>query len=176
MKFISHITRVDKDDPYDIETDRRIWRFEASADGLYCPPRGYRNITRRVIAQNYDTALAIFKAVYPSAKIWGSQHEGTVHFSELDLSLESPNALVTTGTLMRPIDDLELTVRSSNCLKAERIYYLGDLVRITEADLLRTPNMGKKSVAEIKDMLAKFNLSLGMALPPDWRIEDTNNG
>ena len=64
--------------------------------------------------------------------------------------------------LKRPVDDLELTVRSANCLKAEAIHYIGDLVQRTEADLLRTPNLGKKSLSEIKDVLAQRNLSLGM--------------
>ncbi len=55
--------------------------------------------------------------------------------------------------LLRPIDDLELTVRSANCLKAESIYYIGDLVQKTEVELLKTPNLGKKSLTEIKDVL-----------------------
>src|SRR5690606_39275055 len=56
--------------------------------------------------------------------------------------------------LLRPVDDLELTVRSANCLKAENIYYIGDLVQRTEVELLKTPNLGKKSLTEIKDVLA----------------------
>jgi DNA-directed RNA polymerase subunit alpha len=66
--------------------------------------------------------------------------------------------------LMRPIDDLELTVRSANCLKAESILYIGDLVQRTEVELLKTPNLGKKSLTEIKDVLASHDLSLGMKL------------
>lgn len=72
--------------------------------------------------------------------------------------------------LLRPVDDLELTVRSANCLKAENIFYIGDLIQRTEVDLLKTPNLGKKSLTEIKDMLATKGLSLGMRLenwPPD---------
>jgi len=66
--------------------------------------------------------------------------------------------------LLRPVDDLELTVRSANCLKAENIYFIGDLVQKTENELLKTPNLGKKSLTEIKDVLASRSLSLGMKL------------
>jgi DNA-directed RNA polymerase subunit alpha len=66
--------------------------------------------------------------------------------------------------LLRPVDDLELTVRSANCLKAENIYYIGDLIQRTEVELLKTPNLGKKSLTEIKDVLASYSLSLGMRL------------
>ena len=72
--------------------------------------------------------------------------------------------------LLRPVDDLELTVRSANCLKAENIFYIGDLIQRTEVELLKTPNLGKKSLTEIKDILALKGLSLGMRLenwPPE---------
>lgn len=66
--------------------------------------------------------------------------------------------------LLRTVDDLELTVRSANCLKAENIFYIGDLVQKSENELLKTPNLGKKSLTEIKDVLAMRSLSLGMKL------------
>jgi DNA-directed RNA polymerase subunit alpha len=66
--------------------------------------------------------------------------------------------------LLRPVDDLELTVRSANCLKAENIYYIGDLVQCTEVELLKTLNLGKKSLTEIKDVLQSRGLHLGMRL------------
>lgn len=66
--------------------------------------------------------------------------------------------------LLRPVDDLELTVRAANCLKAENIYYIGDLVARTENDLLKTPNLGKKSLVEIKTVLASKGLALGMKI------------
>lgn len=69
--------------------------------------------------------------------------------------------------LLRPVDDLELTVRAANCLKAENIYYIGDLVQRQENDLLKTPNLGKKSLTEIKTVLAQRGLSLGMSIP-NW--------
>lgn len=77
--------------------------------------------------------------------------------------------------LLRPVDDLELTVRAANCLKAENIYYIGDLVQRTENDLLKTPNLGKKSLLEIKNVLASRGLSLGMRLenwPPANQDKD----
>lgn len=78
--------------------------------------------------------------------------------------------------LLRPVDDLELTVRSANCLKAENIYYIGDLVQRSETELLKTPNLGKKSLTEIKDVLASKDLELGMHLdnwpPSDLRVDD----
>lgn len=77
--------------------------------------------------------------------------------------------------LLRPVDELELTVRSANCLKAENIYYIGDLIQKTENELLKTPNLGKKSLTEIKDVLASRGLSLGRRLdnwpPPELRDE-----
>src|SRR5437660_1151582 len=66
--------------------------------------------------------------------------------------------------LLRPVDDLELTVRSANCLKAENIYYIGDLIQRTETELLKTPNLGRKSLNEIKEVLASRGLTLGMKL------------
>jgi DNA-directed RNA polymerase subunit alpha len=80
------------------------------------------------------------------------QLTGTIDQSQLD------------PVLLRSVDDLELTVRSANCLKAENIYYIGDLVQRTEVELLKTPNLGKKSLTEIKDVLASHGLSLGMRL------------
>jgi len=75
--------------------------------------------------------------------------------------------------LLRPVDDLELTVRSANCLKAENIYLIGDLIQRTEVTLLKTPNLGKKSLTEIKDVLATRGLSLGMRLE-NWPPENVH--
>ncbi len=88
----------------------------------------------------------------------------------VDLKAEAAEAAATTGAkdlspiLFRSIDDLELTVRSLNCLKAENVYYIGDLVQRTESDLLKTPNLGKKSLTEIRDALRAHSLDLGMTL------------
>lgn len=85
--------------------------------------------------------------------------------------LEGTPAVTTTvvtekidPVLLRPVDDLELTVRSANCLKAENIYYIGDLIQRTETELLKTPNLGRKSLNEIKEVLATRGLTLGMKL------------
>jgi DNA-directed RNA polymerase subunit alpha len=81
--------------------------------------------------------------------------------------------------LLRPVDDLELTVRSANCLKAENIFYIGDLIQRTEVELLKTPNLGKKSLTEIKDVLAGKGLSLGMRLenwPPENLADQSQSG
>ncbi|MGM0564354.1 MAG: DNA-directed RNA polymerase subunit alpha [Pseudomonadota bacterium] len=80
------------------------------------------------------------------------------------VSEEEDDASDIDPVLLRPVDDLELTVRSANCLKAENIYYIGDLIQRTEVELLKTPNLGKKSLTEIKDVLAQHGLSLGMRL------------
>jgi len=82
--------------------------------------------------------------------------------------------------LLRPVDELELTVRSANCLKAENIYFIGDLIQRTEVELLKTPNLGKKSLTEIKDVLASRGLSLGVRLenwpPASLRRDNSRNG
>jgi DNA-directed RNA polymerase subunit alpha len=88
-------------------------------------------------------------------------------FVDLDTAGESEEVVPEEEIdpiLLRPVDDLELTVRSANCLKAESIYYIGDLVQRTEVELLKTPNLGKKSLTEIKDVLASRGLSLGLRL------------
>jgi DNA-directed RNA polymerase subunit alpha len=73
--------------------------------------------------------------------------------------------------LLRKVDELELSVRSANCLKNDNIIYIGDLVQKTEAEMLRTPNFGRKSLNEIKEVLAAMGLHLGMEVP-DWPPEN----
>jgi len=88
-------------------------------------------------------------------------------FADLEgtpMSIETPKQTAVDPILLRPVDDLELTVRSANCLKAENIYYIGDLIQRTEAELLKTPNLGRKSLNEIKEVLASRGLTLGMKL------------
>lgn len=87
----------------------------------------------------------------------------------VDLEAEETTAVETrrkdiNPILFRPIDDLELTVRSANCLKAENVYYIGDLVQRSETELMKTPNLGKKSLNEIKEALRAHDLDLGMKL------------
>ena len=90
--------------------------------------------------------------------------------AETTESVVEPQEPAVDPILLRPVDDLELTVRSANCLKAENIFLIGDLIQRTEVELLKTPNLGKKSRTEIKDVLARRGLSLGMRLerwPPE---------
>src|SRR6476469_4994037 len=90
--------------------------------------------------------------------------------------IEQPKTPQVDPILLRPVDELELTVRSANCLKAENINYIGDLVQRTEVELLRTPNLGKKSLTEIKEVLEQHGLALGMRLdnwpPPGLRADE----
>ena len=95
----------------------------------------------------------------------------------VDLEAEAAAAAVPgkkdlSPILFRPIDDLELTVRSANCLKAENVYYIGDLVQRTEIELMKTPNLGKKSLNEIKEALKGHDLELGMKLE-NWSSPKT---
>ncbi|GIK26477.1 MAG: DNA-directed RNA polymerase subunit alpha [Rhodocyclales bacterium] len=88
-------------------------------------------------------------------------------FADLEgtpIAVEAPRPSQVDPILLRPVDDLELTVRSANCLKAENIYYIGDLIQRTETELLKTPNLGRKSLNEIKEVLASRGLTLGMKL------------
>ena len=88
--------------------------------------------------------------------------KGVVTTSEV--GSKGPSSPLVDPILLRPIDELELTVRSANCLKAENIYYIGDLIQRSETELLKTPNLGRKSLNEIKDVLAARGLTLGMKL------------
>lgn len=98
-------------------------------------------------------------------------------FADLEstpLPKEKPQTPQIDPILLRPVDDLELTVRSANCLKVENIYYIGDLIQRTEAELLRTPNLGRKSLNEIKEVLAARELTLGMKLD-NWPPPNLEN-
>lgn len=110
------------------------------------------------------------KALRIAATILASQLEAFVDLRGIQESIIKKEKPEFEPVLLRPVDDLELTVRSANCLKAESIHYIGDLVQKLEIELLKTPNLGKKSLTEIKDILASKGLSLGMKLknwPPD---------
>lgn len=110
------------------------------------------------------------EAIRIAASILQKQLHTFVDMSFEQAQAEKKEKIDFDPMLLRPVDDLELTVRSANCLKAENIYYIGDLVQKTEGELLKTPNLGKKSLTEIKDVLASRSLSLGMKLenwPPE---------
>ena len=104
------------------------------------------------------------EAVRRAATILHEQIAVFVNLEETTSASPSVDEPEVDPMLLRPVDDLELTVRSANCLKAENIYYIGDLIQRTEVELLKTPNLGKKSLTEIKDVLAQRGLSLGMKL------------
>ena len=104
------------------------------------------------------------EAVRYAARILVEQLSVFADLKGTQLSEEPQKPQQIDPILLRPVDDLELTVRSANCLKAENIYYIGDLIQRTETELLKTPNLGRKSLNEIKEVLASRGLTLGMKL------------
>ena len=124
------------------------------------------NLDRLVIDIETDGTIDPEDAIRRSATILQNQLSAFVRLDETQGHGEAPKPAEPTvdPILLRPVDDLELTVRSANCLKAENIFLIGDLIQRTEVELLKTPNLGKKSLTEIKDVLAQHELSLGMKL------------
>lgn len=133
------------------------------------------DLDKLIIEMQTNGTIDPEEAIRRAATILSEQLEAFVdlrHVREPDIKEEKPEF---DPILLRPVDDLELTVRSANCLKAEAIHYIGDLVQKTEVELLKTPNLGKKSLTEIKDILASRNLSLGMKLekwPPSSLLDE----
>jgi DNA-directed RNA polymerase subunit alpha len=127
------------------------------------------DLDKLVMEIETNGAMSPEEAIRASAKILVEQlivftqleHEG---LTELTGGLREPEGPEPAPILMRPVDELELTVRSANCLKAENIYYIGDLVQRSETELLKTPNLGRKSLNEIKEVLASRGLTLGTRL------------
>lgn len=114
------------------------------------------------------------EAIRYAAKVLVEQFSFFADLESTPLLTEQPKAPAIDPILLRPVDDLELTVRSANCLKVENIFYIGDLIQRTEAELLRTPNLGRKSLNEIKEVLASRDLSLGMKLE-NWPPANLEN-
>ena len=83
-------------------------------------------------------------------------------------------ALSFNSNLLKKVEELELSVRSANCLKNDNIIYIGDLVQKSESEMLRTPNFGRKSLNEIKEVLQQMELNLGMSVP-DWPPENIDD-
>jgi DNA-directed RNA polymerase subunit alpha len=104
------------------------------------------------------------EAVRYAARVLVEQLSVFADLKGMPAQIEEKKATQIDPILLRPVDDLELTVRSANCLKAENIYYIGDLIQRTETELLKTPNLGRKSLNEIKEVLASRGLTLGMKL------------
>jgi DNA-directed RNA polymerase subunit alpha len=157
-------------------------------DSIYSPVRrvSYKIEPTRVgQVTNYDRLLLTVEtngavspedAVALAARILQDQLALFINFEEPHLARieEQHEDLPFNRNLLRKVDELELSVRSANCLKNDNIVYIGDLVQKTEQEMLRTPNFGRKSLNEIKEVLTAMGLSLGMTVPgwPPENIED----
>ena len=122
------------------------------------------NLDKLIINLETDGSLDPEQAIRTAATILQDQLSTFVDLQSCEETAAKSDEPEVDPILLRPVDDLELTVRSANCLKAEQIYYIGDLIQCTEVELLKTPNLGKKSLTEIKSVLATKGLSLGMRL------------
>jgi len=120
-----------------------------------------------------DGSISPEDATAYAARIMQDQLQIFVNFDEpqKDFGTETREELPFNPALLRKVDELELSVRSANCLKNDNIVYIGDLIQKTEAEMLRTPNFGRKSLNEIKEVLAGLGLHLGMDVP-DWPPEN----
>jgi DNA-directed RNA polymerase subunit alpha len=156
------------------EESRPIGRLQL--DASFCPVRrvAYEvdsarveqrtDLDKLVLDIETNGTIDAEEAVRKAAEILQDQLTVFGDFTRRENEATKADKAGVDPVLLRPIDDLELTVRSANCLKAESIYYIGDLVQRTEVELLKTPNLGKKSLTEIKDVLFSRGLSLGMKL------------
>ena len=122
------------------------------------------DLDKLVLDIETNGAIEPEEAVRYAARILVDQLSVFAQLEGTALPTEEKKAVAVDPILLRPVDDLELTVRSANCLKAENIYYIGDLIQRTETELLKTPNLGRKSLNEIKEVLASRGLTLGMKL------------
>ncbi|EJN03404.1 DNA-directed RNA polymerase subunit alpha [Phyllobacterium ifriqiyense] len=157
-------------------------------DSLYSPVRkvSYKiENTREGQVLDYDKLILQIEtdgsisgedAVAYAARILQDQLAIFVNFDEpqKEVQQEQVTELAFNPALLKKVDELELSVRSANCLKNDNIVYIGDLIQKTEAEMLRTPNFGRKSLNEIKEVLASMGLHLGMEVPawPPENIED----
>ena len=133
------------------------------------------NLDKLVLDIETNGTIGAEDAVRKAAEILNDQLSVFGDFSRRESATDKAEKGGFDPLLLRPIDDLELTVRSANCLKAESIYYIGDLVQKTEVELLKTPNLGKKSLTEIKDVLGGRGLALAMKLE-NWPPPGLSHG
>ena len=154
-------------------------------DALYSPVRkvAYRVENSRVgqvtdydklsLDLETDGTVTPEDAVALAARILQDQLQLFINFEEPRAAVaeERADEPAFNRNLLRKVEELELSVRSANCLKNDNIIYIGDLVQKTEAEMLRTPNFGRKSLNEIKEVLAQMGLHLGMEIP-DWPPEN----
>ena len=158
----------------DEETDKVIGRIPL--DASFSPVRrvSYQvesarveqrtDLDRLVIDIETNGVVEPEEAIRYAARVLVDQLTVFADLESTDFVDSKPASSQVDPVLLRPVDDLELTVRSANCLKAENIYYIGDLIQRTETELLKTPNLGRKSLNEIKEVLATRGLTLGMKL------------
>jgi len=145
-------------------------------DASYCPVKRVSydvenarveqrtNLDKLILSVDTDGSISAEVAIQTAARILIEQMAVFVDF-EMSAPVEEESEEVKLNPiLLKPIDELELTVRSANCLKAENIQYIGDLIQRTEVDLLKTPNLGKKSLNEIKAVLAEMGLNFGVRI------------
>ena len=156
-----------------------------SIDAIYSPIRqvAYKVENTRVgqrtdfdkllLTLETDGSIMPEDAVAFAARILQDQLQPMINFEEPSSSskVEEPDDIPFNRNLLKKVDELELSVRSANCLKNDNIVYIGDLVQKTEPEMLRTPNFGRKSLNEIKEVLRSMSLELGMDVP-NWPPEN----
>ena len=146
------------------------YRIENTREGQIL---NYDKLTMQVES---DGSVTAEDAVALAARVLQDQLAVFVNFEEPKKAVEEQRhpELAFNAALLKKVDELELSVRSANCLKNDNIVYIGDLIQKTEAEMLRTPNFGRKSLNEIKEVLASMGLHLGMEVPnwPPENIED----
>lgn len=165
--------------------ERRLWGPVIHLDASFSPVRrvdcvvedtrvGQRvNLDRLVLDIETDGSISPAEALSQAASLLTDQlgpfagHHPGPRVPPADLERAARERAHQLAGLTRSIDELDLSVRSSNCLKAENVYRVGDLIQLTETELLRTPNLGRKSLNEIKEVLATMGLTLGTRLQ-DW--------
>jgi DNA-directed RNA polymerase subunit alpha len=135
------------------------------------------DLDKLIIELETDGTIDPEACIREAATILHDQVSVFVDLKAIEETEQKPVEAEIDPNLLRPVDDLELTVRSANCLKAENVYYIGDLIQRSENELLKTPNLGKKSLTEIKDILGTYGLSLGMKLDnwPPSNLQDQDN-
>jgi DNA-directed RNA polymerase subunit alpha len=122
------------------------------------------DLDKLIIEVDTDGTMEAEDAIKYASTILSDQLSSFVDFKVIEEQTVEEEEPTVDPALLQAIDELDLTVRSANCLKAENIYYVGDLIQRSEMELLKTPNLGRKSLTEIKDVLATKGLSLGMQL------------
>jgi DNA-directed RNA polymerase subunit alpha len=146
------------------------YRIENTREGQIL---NYDKLTMQV---ETDGSISAEDTVALAARILQDQLAVFVNFEEPKKAVEEQRhpELAFNAALLKKVDELELSVRSANCLKNDNIVYIGDLIQKSEAEMLRTPNFGRKSLNEIKEVLASMGLHLGMEIPnwPPDNIED----